>query len=203
MRMETAELQIIKGRCDAASIAPWVASIEGRDHDSVSSFIMTGIPIGEDIWQKKRGEDIYITGGTNADLDFIANARQDIHALIAEIERLQNKGTQYKIIASDYSTWKRDETVLNITVEVIEPYFDENVCQTILKMKGYGTLEYKLFGQSSIQVLSFAMQHAKLQLMTVIEDGYVCYDEHENISSSKEESIEVLNAIYGKGSLVN
>jgi hypothetical protein len=87
--MTTEELQIIKDRCNATSIAPWVASVEGRDHESGSSFIMTGIPEGEDIWQAKRGEDLEIIGATNADLDFIAHARQDIPALIAEIERLK------------------------------------------------------------------------------------------------------------------
>jgi hypothetical protein len=86
--MTTEQLQIIKDRCNATSIAPWVASIEGRDHQSGSSFIMTGIPIGEDIWQEKRGEDLEIIGATNADLDFIGNARQDIPALIVKIERL-------------------------------------------------------------------------------------------------------------------
>jgi hypothetical protein len=50
---------------------------------------MTGIPEGENIWQEKRGEDLEIIGATTADLDFIANARQDIPALVKEIERLQ------------------------------------------------------------------------------------------------------------------
>jgi hypothetical protein len=69
------DLQIIKDRCNATSIAPWVSFLEGRDHESGSSFIMTGIPKGEDIWQEKRGEDLEISGATNADLDFIANAK--------------------------------------------------------------------------------------------------------------------------------
>jgi hypothetical protein len=86
--MTTEQLQIIKDRCNATSIAPWVSFLEGRDHESGSSFIMTGVPKGEDIWQEKRGEDLEISGATNADLDFIANARQDIPVLIAEIERL-------------------------------------------------------------------------------------------------------------------
>jgi hypothetical protein len=201
--MTKEELQKIKDRCNATSIAPWVASIEGRDHESGSSFIMTGIPVGEDIWQKKRGEDIYIAGGTNADLDFMANARQDIPELIAEVEKLQSKGTQNKIIATDKNSWKKDEKILNITVEITEPHFEENVWQTILKMNGYGNVEYKLYGQSSIQALTFALQHTKLQLMILIEDGYLWYDEPTNAVSSKEESIEVLNAIYGRGTLLD
>ncbi len=86
--MTKQDLQIIKDRCNATSIAPWVLFIEGRDFESGSSFIMTGIPKGEDIWQIKRGEDLEIIGATSTDLDFIANARQDVPALITEIERL-------------------------------------------------------------------------------------------------------------------
>jgi hypothetical protein len=87
--MSEEELDEIKMRCEAASIAPWVSFIEGRDCESGSSFIMTGIAKGEDIWGENRGEDIYLTGATNADMDFIAHARQDIPKLIAEIERLR------------------------------------------------------------------------------------------------------------------
>jgi hypothetical protein len=201
--MTKEDLQIIKDRCNATTVAPWVASIEGLDHESGSSFIMTGIPKGEDIWQAKRGEDLEISGATNADLDFIANARQDIPALIAEIERLQNKTAQHKIIATDNNTWKKEDSVLSITIEIMEPYFEENVWQTILKMNGYGTFEYKLYGQSSIQALTFALQHTKLQLMILIDDGYLWYDEQTNTVSTKDESIEVLNAIYGRGTLLD
>ena len=35
------------------------------------------------------GDDIYLTGASTADQDFIANARQDLPILIAEIRRLQ------------------------------------------------------------------------------------------------------------------
>ena len=97
--MNENELEEIKVRYEATSVAPWVASVEGRDHElGGSSFIMTGIPKGEYIWQDKRGEDLEIMGATNADLDFIANARQDIPTLIVEIERLNLELTKYKII---------------------------------------------------------------------------------------------------------
>jgi hypothetical protein len=83
------QLEEITARCNATTIAPWVSFIEGRDCESGSSFIMTGIAKGENIWGSTRGEDIYLTGATNADMDFIAHARQDIPMLIAEIKRLQ------------------------------------------------------------------------------------------------------------------
>jgi hypothetical protein len=34
----------IKAGCNATTIAPWVSFIEGRNCESGSSFIMTGIP---------------------------------------------------------------------------------------------------------------------------------------------------------------
>jgi hypothetical protein len=87
--MTKEELDAIKIRYEATSVAPWVAFIEGRDCESGSSFIMTGIPKGENIWGENRGEDLEISGASNADLDFIAHARQDIPVLVAEIERLK------------------------------------------------------------------------------------------------------------------
>ena len=61
---------------------PWISYIEGRDHESGSSFIMTGD-------NNNRGNDIELLGATNDDQDFIANARQDIPILIEEILRLK------------------------------------------------------------------------------------------------------------------
>jgi hypothetical protein len=79
------ELAAIRARCAAATPGPWRSHVEGRDHTSGSSFIMTG----ED---DSRGEDIELSGATPADQDFIAHARQDIPRLLEEIQRLRNLG---------------------------------------------------------------------------------------------------------------
>lgn len=76
------ELNEIEERLNNAIIGPWKAYIEGRNHFSGSSFIMTGT-------ENKRGNDIYLDGATIADYDFIANARQDIELLLKEV-RLRN-----------------------------------------------------------------------------------------------------------------
>jgi hypothetical protein len=80
------EIEKIRARCKAARSSPWVSIIEGRDQTSGSSFIM----IGEG---NNRGEDLYLTGDDQpvpiADYDFMANARQDIPFLLAEIDRLK------------------------------------------------------------------------------------------------------------------
>ena len=75
------ELAEIRKRADNATKGPWKAFIEDRDFECGSSFIQT------------QERDIELTGATEADYDFIANARQDIPKLLDEIERLkQNKG---------------------------------------------------------------------------------------------------------------
>jgi len=82
MSINNKELDEIRLRCDAATPGPWVSYVEGRDHSSGSNFIMSGE--GE-----SRGEDIELTGATIADQDFVAHARQDVLALISEVERLR------------------------------------------------------------------------------------------------------------------
>ncbi len=72
------ELSQIEKRLNASQPGPWKAYIENRDHESGDSFIKTGT-----------GEDLYIEGATDADLDFIANSRQDILKLINELKHLK------------------------------------------------------------------------------------------------------------------
>ena len=76
--MTESELNEIDNRCNKATKGPWKSMIEGRDHSSGDSFIMTA------------GEDIYISNPLlDNNQDFIANARQDIPKLIAEIRKLR------------------------------------------------------------------------------------------------------------------
>jgi hypothetical protein len=80
--LTSAELETIRARCHEATPGPWKSFVEGRDHTSGNSFIMTGT-------RGARGNDIELFGATVADQDFIARARQDIPRLIDEIERLR------------------------------------------------------------------------------------------------------------------
>lgn len=75
--MTAEELDQISQRCSKATPAPWRSWIEGRDHASGSSFISTS------------GNDIELIGASEADQDFIAAARQDVPALVAEVLRLR------------------------------------------------------------------------------------------------------------------
>lgn len=71
------DMDAIRQRCDQATPGPWKPYVEGRDHDSGSSFIMTS------------GEDFELIGASVPYQDFIAHARQDIPQLLAEIQRLK------------------------------------------------------------------------------------------------------------------
>jgi hypothetical protein len=72
------EIAQMRARCDAATPGPWLARIERREGFSGSDFIETN------------AQDIELLGATEADYDFIAHARQDIPALLAEIDRLRS-----------------------------------------------------------------------------------------------------------------
>jgi hypothetical protein len=78
------QLVEIESRVRAATPGPWRSYVEGRDHTSGSSFIMTGD--GD-----TRGNDIELSGATNADQDFIAACRQDVPLLVAEIRALREQ----------------------------------------------------------------------------------------------------------------
>ena len=73
-----AQLQEMLERCELATAGPWQSFVEGRDHTSGSSFIRTA------------AADIELSGATDADHDFIARARQDVPALVAEVLRLRS-----------------------------------------------------------------------------------------------------------------
>src|SRR4051794_20619508 len=78
--MSVADLAAIASRAAAATPWPWRSFIEGRDHLGGNDFIQTA---GGD------GPDIELSGATRADQDFIAEARQDVPRLLAEVRRLR------------------------------------------------------------------------------------------------------------------
>jgi len=77
--LSESDLTRIQKLCDAATPGPWKAYVEGRDHESGSSFIQTD------------RDDIEMTGATDGDYDFIASARQDIPRLVAEVRALRRQ----------------------------------------------------------------------------------------------------------------
>ena len=77
--LDDSELLRIQRLCEAATPGPWKAYIEGRDHESGSSFIQTS------------GPDIELSGARDEDYDFIASARQDLPRLLDEVRRLRQQ----------------------------------------------------------------------------------------------------------------
>ena len=80
MKIKKSQIEEIKKRLSNASPGAWISYVEGRDHTSGCSFIMTGVG-GE------RGQDIELTGATDSDQDFIAHARQDVELLVQLVEK--------------------------------------------------------------------------------------------------------------------
>ena len=92
--MTEVALAEIEARANGATIGPWQAWVEGRDGWGGDTVILAGPRTGADT-----ALDIYVMyGGMSGyepasaeDLDFIANARQDIPALVKEIRRLRSE----------------------------------------------------------------------------------------------------------------
>jgi hypothetical protein len=79
--VDDADLDQIELRCAAASKAPWQTFIEGRDHWGGDNFIRVGgLDDGEDDMYVSRGSVQGLIPASDADLDFIAHARQDLPA---------------------------------------------------------------------------------------------------------------------------
>ena len=76
MTIPMKRLRAILDRINAATDGPWVSVIEGRDHQSVSTFVRTA------------GSDVELSRAASADLHFIAAARQDVPELVRGIARL-------------------------------------------------------------------------------------------------------------------
>ncbi|MFM2392417.1 MAG: hypothetical protein RLZZ546_394 [Bacteroidota bacterium] len=107
------------------------------------------------------------------------------------------------IIASEIKYYKKGDDVREIFVEILQPILKDNVWECTLKMKGYGEVNQNLFGQSSMQALSFALQHAKFNLTLMINDGFNYFDADEEKELSQAETLELLNATYGHGTLLD
>ena len=87
--MTEEELAQIEARANAASPGPWTSFVEGRDHQSGDDFIRISELDAEDDMYVSRHGNAGSRPPSTADQDFIAHARQDVPALIAEIRRLR------------------------------------------------------------------------------------------------------------------
>jgi hypothetical protein len=107
------------------------------------------------------------------------------------------------IIANEINYYKKGNDIREIEVEISQPILNDKVWECRLTMNGYGIINQNLYGQSSMQALSFALQHAKFNLVQLIDDGYNYYDKENDKEISKEKTLELLDAIYGHGTLLD
>jgi hypothetical protein len=83
-------LEQMERRSHAASKPPWQSFIEGQDHWGGDNFIrIGGMDDSEPDMYESRGTTGGLVPASDADLDLIAYARQDIPRLIAEVRRLR------------------------------------------------------------------------------------------------------------------
>lgn len=101
------------------------------------------------------------------------------------------------IIAEEQNYYKKENDLRFIEVEIMKPILKDTTWECSFTMRGYGITNRKLFGETSMQALTFAIQLAKLNLILMIDDGYYYFDDDENKILTKEESLDILNAIYG------
>ena len=95
--MNESQLKAIEERANKASNAPWI--VEAGDYSGANWMIgATSVFLGGSAWDDK---SYYITtqnvhaseleGDAKTDAEFIAHAREDVPALIAEVKRLRAK----------------------------------------------------------------------------------------------------------------
>lgn len=85
-----AGLDQIEQRCRAASKPPWQSFIEVRDHTGGDDFIRVGgMDDSEPDMYVSRSTTEGLVPASDADLDFIAHARQDLPLLLTEVRRLR------------------------------------------------------------------------------------------------------------------
>jgi len=79
------ELKLIESRAEAATVGPWHACVVGRELQTGLNFIEMG-----------SCKPMEVLGGTVADQDFIAHAREDLPRLVSEIRALRRRLTQQR-----------------------------------------------------------------------------------------------------------
>lgn len=92
--MTDEELSEIRARVEAASDGPWSADDEG-DGGSILDAFGGHVVIGNGVVIDRVGRPAYGVGSPDA--DFIAHSREDVPALLAEVERLRAREAAARI----------------------------------------------------------------------------------------------------------
>jgi hypothetical protein len=96
-----ADIAAIKNRMYGAKGGNWYADSKVQDPIKGYRSITTNIQHINDVDNPNQGKFTFYSGETEADINFIAHARQDIPTLIEEIERLKTDKKGIKSLISD------------------------------------------------------------------------------------------------------
>ena len=95
------DLDVIKARCEAATPGPWYVDRGGEFDDPYYS-----IP---SVCRDRYGDNSLMVGSDKATAEFIAHARTDVPALVAEVERLR---AEVEGLTDAYDSLKSDADAL-------------------------------------------------------------------------------------------
>jgi hypothetical protein len=107
------------------------------------------------------------------------------------------------IIATEKNYYKKENDLRFVEVDILQPILKNDTWECTLIMRGYGDVHRALYGQTSMQALSFALQHAKFNLTLMVNDGFNYFDNNENKLLSTQETFELLDAVYGRGTMLD
>jgi len=85
--IKTDKINLINYQLEKLKKTKWKAFIEGSNFTSGSSFIMVNTELS-------REKDIEILGANDDEINFIANSKENIRFLLAEVKKLQKKLNQ-------------------------------------------------------------------------------------------------------------
>jgi endo-alpha-1,4-polygalactosaminidase (GH114 family) len=107
------------------------------------------------------------------------------------------------IIASEKNHYKKGDDIREIIVEIMLPVFKNDAWECQLIMKGNGEIDRTMFGYSSMQALCASLQHAKFNLTLMVNEGYNYFDKKENRELGNTDTLELLDAVFGHGTLLD
>lgn len=140
---------------------------------------------------------------SKANLGFSFTEIYDVASGRAYCNKSELVSQQSLKIATYQSCWTHDGSVMNTIAEVYQPICVAGTWECVFKLYGLDFYEYKMYGQSSMQALTFAMQQVKFQMVQLLEKEYLMFDLLKNIAFTKQQSMELLNAVFGHGTLLD
>lgn len=101
------DIDAIRARAEAATLGPWFQGREGHRYESERDVYSHREP------EVNESHDIASSVWSSADAEFIAHAREDVPALLDEVERLRTERDAHRTMKDTYRI-ERDEARLSL-----------------------------------------------------------------------------------------